>query len=198
MLRPDRLLEVGDHLALLRHPVELAVCSDDSEHGSLLCDLVDELRAVSELVSVSAEEHVRRPSVLVRRPGRPGGLRFAGAPLGDALSALVLGVLHVGGHPPRISAGAADRIAAWSVPVDLETWYATSCGSCRDTLHAFGVIAALNPTVRHTAVNGAAFTEEAAARGVVSVPMVFVNGERLTQGRMGVDAAVDVLEALVG
>jgi NADH-dependent peroxiredoxin subunit F len=197
MLGPDIRIRITQHFELLRHRVDLVAALGDEEQSPVVAELLDELADLSPLVTVSARDHPRRPSFSVERPGTETGVRFAGAPTGDALSALVLAVLHVGGHPPRIDDATAERIAALSIPVELETWFATSCGSCGDTLHAFGVVGVLNHQMQHTAVNGAAFQDEAAARGVVSVPTVFINGERLTQGRMSVDGAVDALEQFV-
>jgi len=197
MLGPDIRIRITQHFELLRHRVELVRALDAGEQSSLVAELLDDLAGLSPLVSVSERDHPRRPSFAVERPGTEIGVRFAGAPTGDALSALVLAVLHVGGHPPRIDDATAERIAALAIPVELETWFATSCGSCGDTLHAFDVVGVLNQRMQHTAVNGAAFQDEAAARGVVSVPTVFINGERLTQGRMSVEAAVDALEQFV-
>ena len=197
MLGPDIRIRIRRHFELLRNRVELVAALDDDEQSSVVAELLDDLAELSPLVGTSSGEHPRRPSFSVVRPGTDVGVRFAGAPTGDALSALVLAVLHVGGHPPRVDEVTTERIAALSIPVELETWFATSCGSCSDTLHAFGVVGVLNRAMHHTAINGAAFQDEAAARGVVSVPTVFINGERLTQGRMSVDAAVDALEQFV-
>jgi NADH-dependent peroxiredoxin subunit F len=197
MLRPELRAQIAGHLELVRHRVQLTAALDDDDHSRITAELLDQLAGLSPMLSVTERDHPRRPSFAVERPGSEVAVRFAGPPTGDALSSLVLAVLHVGGHPPRIDDALARRIAGLTIPVELETWFATSCGSCGDTLHAFGVIGVLNPRMQHTAINGATFPDEAAARGVVSVPTVFINGERLTQGRMSVDAAVDVLEPLV-
>lgn len=197
MLRPALQAQIAEHLELVRQRVELVVSLGGDEHSLSTAELVDELAGLSPMLTVARGDHPRRPSVAVERTGTDVAVRFAGPPTGDALSALVLAVLHVGGHPPRVDEVTAQRIAALEIPVELETWFATSCGSCGDTLHAFEVIAVLNPRMQHTAINGAAFPDEAAARGVVSVPTVFINGERLTQGRMSVEGAVDALEQFV-
>ncbi len=196
MLKPEVAARIREHLQLLQHPIELVVALDDGDASTEVAELVDELAELSELVTVRPGEHLRRPSFAVTRPGTEVSLRFAGAPTGDPLSSLVLALLHVGGHPPRVDEALAARVRALDVPVELETWFATSCRSCGDTLHAFGAISVLNPLVRHTAVNGAAFRAEADARGIRAVPVVFVNGERLGQGRMSIERAVDLLEGL--
>lgn len=198
MLEPDVAAQIAEHLHLLRHPVELVAALDDTEDSQDIAELLSELAGLSDRITVSSGGHARRPSFAITRPGTDVALRFAGAPTGGAREALVLALLHVGGHPPRVDEALAARIRALDVPVEIETWFATSCLSCGDTLHAFGVISALNPHVRHTAINGASFQTEADARGIAAVPAVFVNGERLGQGRMSIERAVDLLESRVG
>jgi alkyl hydroperoxide reductase subunit F len=198
MLDPPVATQIAEHLRLLQRPVELVAALGDAEASREVGALLDELAALSDLVSVSTAEHRRRPSFAVTSPGTEVALRFAGAPTGDALTSLVLALLHVGGHPPKVDPAIAERIRDLDVPLELETWFATSCRSCGDTLHALGAISVLNPTVRHTAINGAAFRDEAAARGIAAVPVVFVNGERLVQGRSSLERVVDLLERLTG
>ena len=198
MLAPDVAEEIAEHLRLLQRPVELVAALDDGEASAEVADLLGDLVGLSELVSMSTGEHPRRPSFAVTSPGTEMALRFAGPPTGDALSSLVLAVLHAGGHPPKVDQATAERIERLQIPVELETWFATSCRSCGETLHSLGVISVLNPLVRHTAINGAAFRHEASARGITAVPVVFVNGERLVQGRSTIDRALDALERLTG
>src|SRR5690554_5807606 len=47
-------------------------------------------------------------------------------------------------------------------------------------------MAVLNPNIRHVAIDGALFQEEVEQRQVMSVPMIFLNGEMFGQGRMDV------------
>ena len=198
MLDDATAAQIEEHLSLLRQPVELVAALDGSEASRVVEDLVDHLARLSPLVTAARGDHSRRPSFAVTRAGSDVSLRFAGPPTGDALSSLVLAVLHVGGHPPRVRPDTAARIAALELPLELETWFATSCRSCGETLHALGVVSVLNPKLRHTAINGAAFRDEAALRRIVGVPAVFVNGERLAQGRMSIERVVDALESLGG
>lgn len=198
MLEPAVADQIAEHFRLLRRPVELVAALDEDEPSLEVGSLLDQLAECSDLVSVASGAHRRRPSFAVTSPGTELALRFAGAPGGDALSSLVLAVLHAGGHPPRVDEATAERIRRLEVPVELETWFATSCRSCGETVQSLGVISVLNPSIRHTAINGAAFRSEAAARGITAVPVVFVNGERLVQGRTTIDRALELLERLAG
>jgi alkyl hydroperoxide reductase subunit F len=52
----------------------------------------------------------------------------------------------------------------------------------------------VNPRIRHEAIDGAAFADEAAARGVMAVPTVFLNGEVFDTGRMTLGQIVAKLD----
>ncbi|MDR0990663.1 MAG: alkyl hydroperoxide reductase subunit F, partial [Propionibacteriaceae bacterium] len=49
---------------------------------------------------------------------------------------------------------------------------------------ALNLMSALNPAISHTAIEGGQFPAEVEARGVLSVPTVFLNGELFDTGRM--------------
>jgi alkyl hydroperoxide reductase subunit F len=53
----------------------------------------------------------------------------------------------------------------------------------------------LNPNVHHVAIDGALFQDEVDARGVMSVPTVFLNGEPFDQGRMTLEQIVAKLDS---
>jgi Alkyl hydroperoxide reductase, large subunit len=90
-------------LTNLREPIELVSSLDDGAKSAELADLLDEIAALSDKVSVErADDDARRPSFLIRRVGYPEiSVRFAGIPLGHEFTSLVLALLQVGGHPPE-------------------------------------------------------------------------------------------------
>jgi alkyl hydroperoxide reductase subunit F len=55
-------------------------------------------------------------------------------------------------------------------------------------------MAALNPHITHTSIEGGAFQDEVAARDVLSVPTVYLNGELFGQGRMTLEEIVHRLD----
>jgi alkyl hydroperoxide reductase subunit F len=56
-------------------------------------------------------------------------------------------------------------------------------------------MAALNPKIRHTMIDGAVFQEEVTRREVMAVPAVFLNGEPFGQGRMELEEIIHKLDA---
>jgi len=60
------------------------------------------------------------------------------------------------------------------------------------------LMAALNPNIRTTIIDGALFQDEVEQRNVMAVPMVFLNGENFASGRMSVEEIIVKLDTNAG
>jgi len=175
--------QLRGHLELLRQPVRLVVSAGNDELDAFCA----EIAGLSPLLHVEAASDAPRPgSVGVASDGAPR-VWFAGTPLGHEFTSFVLAVLHVGGHPPKVSAAALERIADLPGPLYFETYYSRSCMNCPDTVQALNLLAALHPGVVHVAIDGGAYQEEVRARSVHTVPTTFRDGEVFLQGRSDLD-----------
>jgi NADH-dependent peroxiredoxin subunit F len=190
--------QLQQYLAHLRRPIQVTAALDDTAASAALGDLLDELAAASKLVQVVAAGDegagVRRPSFAIHLPGEAPRVRFAGLPLGHEFASLVLALLHVGGHPPKVSDQVLGQIEALAGPHRFETYFSQSCQLCPDVVQALNLVAARNPSITHVAIDGAAFAAEVEQRQVMAVPTIFLDGARLGQGRMEIEellAAVD-------
>jgi alkyl hydroperoxide reductase subunit F len=87
-------------------------------------------------------------------------MRFAGMPMGHEFTSLVLALLQVGGHPPKVERR-RDR-ADQGLPGEFrfETYISLSCHNCPDVVQALNLMAVLNPGIRHTMIDGALFQDE--------------------------------------
>lgn len=180
--------QLRQHLDKISQPVELVATLDAGQKSRDLQALLQEIAELSERVTLRTDgDEARTPSFAIRRPGEDSGVIFAGIPLGHEFTSLVLALLQVGGHRPRVSDAQAQRIRALDEDLHFETYYSLSCQNCPDVVQALNLMAVLNPRVRHVAVDGALFQEEVSAREVMSVPAVFLNGEPFDQGRMTLD-----------
>ncbi|MCB9734184.1 MAG: alkyl hydroperoxide reductase subunit F [Deltaproteobacteria bacterium] len=175
------------YLERLTKPLELTAWLDDSDGSRDTAALLADIAAASPKVTIvtgdpAADE--RRPSFGVAVAGEAPRVRFAGLPLGHEFTSLVLALLHVGGHPPRVSDEALAQITSLEGPLHFETYFSQSCQNCPDVVQALNLMAARNPAVTHVAVDGALFGAEVEARQVMAVPTLYLNGERIGQGRM--------------
>jgi NADH-dependent peroxiredoxin subunit F len=185
MLDAATTAQLKTYLGNLRTPVELVATLDDSPKATEMRSLVEEVAAQSDLVSARFDGQADRvPSFAIRRADGTAETRFAGLPLGHEFTSLVLALLHMGGHPPKEEAELLDSVRALEGEFHFETFYSLTCQNCPDVVQAINIMAALNPNVRHVAIDGALFREEVETRKVMAVPAVYLNGEPFGQGRM--------------
>ncbi|MCA9514548.1 MAG: alkyl hydroperoxide reductase subunit F, partial [Myxococcales bacterium] len=121
------------YLERLTKPLELTAWLDDSDGSRDTAALLADIAAASPKVTIvtgdpAADE--RRPSFGVAVAGEAPRVRFAGLPLGHEFTSLVLALLHVGGHPPRVSDEALAQITALEGPLHFETYFSQSCQNC--------------------------------------------------------------------
>ena len=196
MLDPALSKQLATHLKLVQRPVELVASLDDSEKSRELMELLDEVAALSDnITAVRRDDDERRPSFAIARTGTDVSVRFAGIPLGHELTSFVLALLQVGGHPPAVSDEVVEQIQALDGEYRFETFLSLSCQNCPDVVQALNLMSVLNPKISHVAIDGALFQDEVDARGVMAVPMVFLNGELFDQGRMTLEQIVAKLDS---
>jgi alkyl hydroperoxide reductase subunit F len=191
MLDDDLKAQLEAFLAHLKGPVVLTTWLDGGEASGELRALLADVAAASPLVRVEAGDaenpSERVPSFAVHLPGEAPRVRFAGLPLGHEFTSLVLALLHVSGHPPKVSPEALAQGAGLDGPLRFETYFSQSCQNCPDAVQALNILAAKNPRISHVAIDGALFQKEVDERQVMAVPTIYLNGELFAQGRMELD-----------
>ena len=185
MLDAATTAQLKNYLANLRTPVELVATLDDSPKSLEMRTLVETVAAQSDLLSARYDGHAdRTPSFAIRRADGTAETHFAGLPLGHEFTSLVLALLHMGGHPPKEDAELLASVKSLEGDYRFETFFSLSCQNCPDVIQAINIMAALNPSVSHVAIDGAMFREEVETRKVMAVPAIYLNGELFGQGRM--------------
>jgi len=176
------------YMANIRQPIELVPSLDESAKGAELRQLLEEIAGLSDLVTLAPDaDDARRPSFLIRRTGTGIGVRFAGIPLGHEFTSLVLALLQVGGHPPKVDDEVIAQIKALEGDYAFETYFSLSCQNCPDVVQALNLMSVVNPRIRHVAIDGALFKDEVEARKVMAVPSVYLNREPFASGRMDIE-----------
>lgn len=197
ILEQDLATQLKGHLQLLRRPIELVASLDEAHPKSAdMAQLLQEIAALSDQITLRQDgTNPRRPSFGVAEVGQAPRIHFAGLPLGHEFTSLVLALLHTGGHPPKISDAQAEQIKAISGTHALETFVSLSCHNCPDVVQALNIMAALNPQISHTMIDGALFQDEVEQRQIMAVPMVFQTEQLMGQGRMTLDELIGKLDA---
>ncbi|WP_119354057.1 alkyl hydroperoxide reductase subunit F [Azohydromonas sediminis] len=181
--------QLKTYLERIVQPVELVASLDDRPESAQMRELLEEIAALSDKVSVRFDGAAeRRPSFQVTRAGEDMGVRFAAIPMGHEFTSLVLALLQAGGHPPKVDAEVIEQIRALR-PDDgrdlvFETWMSLTCHNCPDVVQALNLMAVLNPRIRHVAIDGGLFRDEVERRQIMAVPTVFLNGQPFGSGRM--------------
>ncbi|GAB3206794.1 alkyl hydroperoxide reductase subunit F [Nocardia tengchongensis] len=182
-------------LEKVTQPIELVSTLDDRPKSAELAGLLDEIAAMSDLVTHSRTgDDPRRPSFVIRRAGTDIEVGFAGIPLGHEFSSLVLALLQVGGHPSKEAADLLDQVRDLEGEFTFETYFSLSCQNCPDVVQALNLMCVLNPNIQHVAIDGALFQDEVDNRQVMAVPTVFLNGEPFGSGRMTLEQIVGRLD----
>jgi alkyl hydroperoxide reductase subunit F len=196
MLDADLKEQLKAYLERVTRPIEITASVDDSSGSAEMLALLADLTALSDKISVRQvrDDAERKPSFALSTPGQAIGLRFAGIPLGHEFTSLVLALLQVGGHPSKLAQDVIEQIRNLDGDYQFETYFSLSCQNCPDVVQALNLMAVLNPRIRHVAIDGALFQAEVESRKVMSVPMVFLNGETFGAGRMGAEEILAKLD----
>ena len=195
MLDETLKTQLSAYLEKLVQPIELVSSLDDSDKSQELGALLNQIAGLSDKIThVRRDDDARRPSFAIVRSGTDIQVRFAGIPMGHEFTSLVLALLQVGGHPPRLEQEVIEQIQALDGDYLFETYFSLSCQSCPDTVQALNLMSVLNPRIRHVAIDGALFQDEVTRREVMSVPTVFLNGQMFESGRMSVEQIVAMLD----
>jgi alkyl hydroperoxide reductase subunit F len=189
MLDANVKSQLAAYLKRITQPVELVASLDDRPASAEMRELLEEMAALSDQVRTRFDgTDARRPSFQITRAGEDMGIRFAAIPMGHEFTSLVLALLQAGGHPPKVEAEVIAQIQALSRADGgdfvFETYMSLTCHNCPDVVQALNLMAVLNPRVRHVAIDGGLFQGEVAARQIMAVPTVYLNGEPFGSGRM--------------
>lgn len=196
MLDDDVKFQLKMHLEKIARPIELVASLDDTSASRELLALLTDIATLSSQVSIDTSgEEARRPSFVIRRVGSDVKVGFAAVPLGHEFTSLVLALLQVGGYPPKLDPQVAEQVRNLRGEFFFETFMSLSCHSCPDTVQALNLMSVLNPKIRHVAIDGSLFQGEVAARQVMAVPTVFLNGKPFDSGRLGVEQIVARLDS---
>jgi alkyl hydroperoxide reductase subunit F len=199
MLDTDLKTQLKGYLDRITHPIALVASVDDGEASrqmiALLRDVADQSERVTLVQSDGVDAAGRTPSFRIERTGTDVGVSFAALPTGHEFTSLVLALLQVGGYPPKLDADLVERIRALQGEFQFETYMSLTCQNCPDVVQALNAMSVLNPRIRHVAIDGALYQDEVERLGILSVPTVYLNGQPLGQGRMGVEEILAKLDS---
>lgn len=187
LLDVDIKAQLAQYLQMMEGDILLKVSAGEDQVSREMLELVDELATMSSHIKVEKTTLERTPSFSVNRIGEDTGVVFAGVPLGHEFTSLVLALLQVSGRAPKVDQKVIDQVKKVKGDYHFESYISLSCHNCPDVVQALNVMSVLNPNIRHTMIDGAAFKEEVDSKEIMAVPTVFLNGVSFGSGRMSLE-----------
>lgn len=187
LLDGDVKAQLSQYLQLMEGSVLIKVSAGSDSVSSDMIALVDEIASMTPLITTERTKLPRTPSFSIQRAGEDKGITFAGIPLGHEFNSLVLALLQVSGRAPKVEQKIIEQIKAIKGSYQFESYISLSCHNCPEVVQALNLMSVVNPAISHTMVDGAVFQEEVQAKNIMAVPVVYLNGEFFSSGRMSVE-----------
>jgi alkyl hydroperoxide reductase subunit F len=168
--------QLEQYLALMEGDVVIKVSAGDNAE---MAELVNEIASMSNKITVEQATLARTPSFQIG-----DRVTFAGVPMGHEFTSLIMALLQVSGRKPKVDDKVIDQIKNIRGDYTFTTYISLSCHNCPDVVQALNIMSVLNPSIKHTMVDGAAFQDEVTAKNIMAVPYVELNGEAFGSGRM--------------
>ena len=195
MLDTNLKAQLKAYLERVKLPFVITASLDDSAGAKEMHGLLLDIVSLTDKITLKTDgTDARKPSFTLHRPGETERIRFAAIPMGHEFTSLVLALLQVGGHPPKIEQELIDQIKNLEGELRFETYMSLTCHNCPDVVQALNLLAVLNPRIQSVVIDGGLYQQEVADRQVLAVPMVYLNGEHFGQGRMDVEEIVKKLD----
>ena len=174
--------QLEQYLALMEGDVLIKVSAGPDAVSQEMEALIDEIASMTSKITVEKTRLARTPSFQLG-----DRVTFAGVPMGHEFTSLIMALLQVSGRKPKIGDKVIDQIKRIQGRYEFTTYISLTCHNCPDVVQALNIMSVLNPGIRHTMVDGAAFKEEVERKNIMAVPYVELNGETFGSGRMTLD-----------
>ncbi|HSI23430.1 MAG TPA: alkyl hydroperoxide reductase subunit F [Methylophilaceae bacterium] len=186
MLDANIKTQLQAYFEKLTQQIDIVANLDDSAKSREMVELLEDIAGLSGRITLEQrrDTNERAPSFSLNRPGENIGLTFAGIPMGHEFTSLVLALLQVGGHPPKVEVDVIEQIKGIQGEFRFETYISLSCHNCPEVVQALNLMAVLNPNITHVMIDGALYQKEVDERRIMAVPTIYLNGQEFGQGRM--------------
>ena len=197
MLDANMKQQLGAYLDNLRNPISLLVAVDGSPKSNELEELAREIAELNDKISVSTTEdkiNGRAPVMAIAKEDNAPRVFFAGIPLGHEFTSLVLALLQAGSHPSKEDQALQDQAKELNRELNFEVYVSLSCHNCPDVVQSINLMAALNPNITATMIDGGVFQEEVTSKDIMAVPALYLNGEPLANGKQTLADIINLVD----
>jgi len=195
MLEDGLKAQLKSYLERVTQPFKIVASLNDSDSSREMLGLLQDVQAQTDKITLNTDgTDARKPSFSLNRLGANMNLRFAAIPLGHEFTSLVLALLWVGGHPPKVEPDVIEQIKNLEGDFNFEVYVSLSCHNCPDVVQALNLMAVLNPKVKVVTIDGGLYQDEVNQRQIMAVPTIFLNGEVFGSGRMEIEEIIGKLD----
>lgn len=184
--------QLTPYIEYIENNVVLGIGSGDNARK--MRAFAEEVAAMSPKISVKEVDLEKENSLSIDRVGEKSGIVFAGLPLGHEFSSFVLALIQVSGRKPKIDDSLIEKIKTIDEKLNFTVYVSLSCHNCPEVVQALNILAVLNPNITTTTIDGSGFQKEAEAKGVTTVPTIFLNDEEFGSGRLTLEKIMSKLD----
>lgn len=191
--------QLQEHFREMGSPVVLLVDKSDHITQAELLQMVRDIAATSEHISVVLTEHESsEPRVTVQAGNQQAGIMFRGVPGGHEFTSFIVAILNAGGKGKLPDAALQSRIRRLRGGFHLQTYVSLSCENCPGVVQAMNQIALIHGNLTHETIDGGVAQEEIEGLGIQGVPSVTLNGRLIHSGRGSLSDLLKRLETELG
>ncbi len=187
LLENDVKEKLNQYLQLMENDILIKVNDVNDSTSAQMSDFIKELAGLSTKIHIEKTSLPRVPCFSINKINEDVGIYFAGIPLGHEFASLVLALLQVSGHPPKIDNRIIEQIKNIKGPLNFETYVSLTCHNCPEVVQSLNIMSLLNPNITHTMIDGSLFKEEIESKNILAVPTVYLNGKPFSSGRMEIE-----------
>ena len=185
--------------------ITISAFLDDSEKSLELDGFLQEIDVISDKVNYvkntfgenkeleTTLEITRPTSFTLLKSDAKTGISFYGIPGGHEFNSFILAILGLAGIGKKLDDDKLAKIASISKELNVETFIALSCTHCPEVVKALNSIAINNKNIKSSMVDSVVYYDEAKAKDIQAVPVVFINGEMASVGAKTLDELIDLL-----
>ena len=166
-----------------------------------LLELLSDLASTSEKFSLQVEDSSNPEELyfVIVKDKVETGISFRGVPNGHEFTSLLLAILNLDGKGKNLpDEFIANKIKSLKGKVELKTYVSLTCTNCPEVVQALNSMVAINPSIKHTMIDGGINQQEVNALNIQAVPVVYLNGEQIHVGRSDFANLLSKIEEKVG
>lgn len=179
MLSTEAKTQLDQYLKMMEGPVVIKTSVGEDKD---MADLLDEISAMSDLITLQPTNLPRTPSFTIGER-----ITFAGVPMGHEFVSLIMALLQVSGRKPKVDDKIIDQIKDIREEYNFETYISLSCHNCPDVVQALNIMAVINPNITNVMIDGGSFKTEVDEKDIMAVPSVYLNGEFFESGKQTIE-----------